>query len=195
MNLGKLLIIQQKVNGDKNLYNSFSKFSYRNVEGVLKELKPLMAETGTVIHFNDGVLISGDWHYISATASLLDAETGEVISQSTAYAREAESRKGMDASQITGSASSYARKYAISALLALSPAPDADEFPPETKAVTGIERMKTILKGKRISFNDFCSVVFKKDAKHLSKAQIDSFLNRPDAAINAYWEIKDEGQN
>lgn len=190
MDLKKLLIIQQKINGDKNLYNSFSKFSYRNVEGVLKELKPLMAETNTVIHFNDGVLISGDWHYISATASLLDAETGEVIAQSTAYAREAESRKGMDASQITGSASSYARKYAISALLALSPAPDADELPPERKAESGIDNLRNILNGKKIPVEDFCMKVFKKGSNHLSKKQIDSFLNRPDAAIHAYRERK-----
>ena len=185
MDFKKLLIIQQKINGDKNLYNSFSKFSYRNVEGVLKELKPLMAETNTVIHFNDGVLISGDWHYISATASLLDAETGEVIAQSTAYAREAESRKGMDASQITGSASSYARKYAISALLALSPAPDADELPPAGKAESGIDNLRNILNGKKIPVEDFCMKVFKKGSNHLSKKQIDSFLTRPDAAIHA----------
>ncbi len=194
MDLKKLLLIQQKINGDKNLYNSFSKFNYRNVEGVLKELKPLMAETKTVIHFNDGVLISGDWHYVSATASLLDAETGVAIAQSTAYAREAESRKGMDASQITGSASSYARKYAISALLALSPAPDADEFPPETaRTPSGLDSMKTILKGKKIPLEDFCMKVFKKGSKHLSKKQIDSFLNRPDAAIEVYRELSNEG--
>lgn len=191
MDLKKLLIIQQKVNGDKNLYNSFSKFRYRNVEGVLKELKPLMAETGTVIHFNDGVLISGDWHYISATASLLDAETGEIIVQSTAYAREAESRKGMDASQITGSASSYARKYAISALLALSPAPDADELPPSGKAESGLASMANILKGKRIPVEDFCMTVFGKGSKNLSHGQINSFLQRPDAAIHAYRERKE----
>ena len=134
MNLNKLLAIQQRVNGDKNFYNSFAKFSYRNVEGIIRELKPLLAETGTVIHFTDGIEASDGWHYISATASLLDAETGEVIASSKGYAREAESRKGMDASQITGSASSYARKYAISGLLALSPAPDADELPPAGKA-------------------------------------------------------------
>lgn len=190
MDLKKLLIIQQKVNGDKNLYNSFSKFNYRNVEGVLKELKPLMAETNTVIHFNDGVLISGDWHYISATASLLDAETGEVIAQSTAYAREAESRKGMDASQITGSASSYARKYAISALLALSPAPDADELPPAGKAESELTSMANILKDKKIPIEDFCMTVFGKGSSHLSHRQIESFLNRPDAASHAYRERK-----
>lgn len=149
-----------------------------------------MAETGTVIHFNDGVLVSGEWHYISATATLLDAETGEVIAQSTAYAREAESRKGMDASQITGSASSYARKYAISALLALSPAPDADELPPAGKAESGLASMANILKGKKIPIEDFCMTVFGKGSKHLSHGQVDSFLNRPDAAIHAYRERK-----
>ena len=192
MDLKKLLLIQQKINGDKNLYNSFSKFNYRNVEGVLKELKPLMAETKTVIHFNDGVIVSGDWHYISATASLLDAETGVAIAQSTAYAREAESRKGMDASQITGSASSYARKYAISALLALSPTPDADEFPPETaRTPSGLDSMKAILRGKKIPLEDFCMTVFGKGSKHISHGQIESFLNRPDAAIHAYRERKE----
>lgn len=190
MNLNKLLAIQQKVNGDKNLYNSFAKFSYRNVEGIIRELKPLLEETGTVIHFTDGIEASDGWHYISATASLLDAETGEVIASSKGYAREAESRKGMDASQITGSASSYARKYAISGLLALSPAPDADELPPAGKAESGLTSMANILKGKKIHLEDFCMTVFGKGSKHLSRGQIDSFLNRPDAAIHAYRERK-----
>lgn len=190
MNLGKLLIIQQKVNGDKNLYNSFAKFSYRNVEGIIRELKPLLAETGTVIHFTDGIEAGDGWHYIYATASLLDAETGEVIASSKGYAREAESRKGMDASQITGSASSYARKYAISGLLALSPAPDADELPPAGKAESELASMANILKGKKIPVEDFCMTVFGKGSKHLSHGQIDSFLNRPDAAIHAYRERK-----
>lgn len=193
MDLKKLMLIQQEVNGEKNLYNSFSKFNYRNVEGILKDLKPLLAKTGTVIHFNDGICASDGWHYISATASLLDAETGEVIAQSTAYAREAESRKGMDSSQITGSASSYARKYAISGLLALSPAPDADELPPAGKAESGLTSMANILKGKKIHLEDFCMKVFKKGSKHLSKKQIDSFLNRPDAAIEVYRELSNEG--
>lgn len=194
MDLKKLLLIQQEVNGEKSLYNSFSKFNYRNVEGILKDLKPLLAKTGTVIHFNDGICASDGWHYISATASLMDAESGEIIAQSTAYAREAESRKGMDSSQITGSASSYARKYAISALLALSPAPDADEFPPETaRTPNGLDSMKAILRGKKIPIEDFCMKVFKKGSKHLSKKQIDSFLNRPDAAIEVYRELSNEG--
>lgn len=190
MNLNKLLAIQQKVNGDKNLYNSFAKFSYRNVEGIIRELKPLLAETGTVIHFTDSIEASDGWHYISASASLLDAETGEVIASSKGYAREAESRKGMDSSQITGSASSYARKYAISGLLALSPAPDADELPPAGKAESGLTSMASILKGKKIPIEDFCMTVFGKGSKHLSHGQIDSFLNRPDAAIHAYRERK-----
>lgn len=190
MDLKKLLLIQQEVNGEKSLYNSFSKFNYRNVEGILKDLKPLLAKTGTVIHFNDGIYASDGWHYISATASLIDAESGEIIAQSTAYAREAESRKGMDSSQITGSASSYARKYAISALLALSPAPDADELPPAGKAESELTSMANILKGKKIPIEDFCMTVFGKGSSHLSHGQIESFLNRPDAAIHAYRERK-----
>lgn len=192
MDLKKLLLIQQEVNGEKSLYNSFSKFNYRNVEGILKDLKPLLAKTGTVIHFNDGIYASDGWHYISATASLIDAESGEIIAQSTAYAREAESRKGMDSSQITGSASSYARKYAISALLALSPAPDADELPPAGKAESELTSMANILKGKKIPIEDFCMTVFGKGSSHLSHGQIESFLNRPDAAIHAYRERKSQ---
>ena len=96
----------------------------------------------------------------------------------------------MDASQITGSASSYARKYAISALLALSPAPDADELPPEGKAESGLASMANILKGKKIAVEDFCMTVFGKGSKHLSHGQINSFLQRPDAAIHAYRERK-----
>lgn len=194
MDLKKLQKIQLEIKGDKNLYNSFSKFNYRNIEGILKDLKPLLKATGTVIHFQDMVEVIGGWHYVCANVALLDVDTGEPIAQSTGYARESESRKGMDSSQITGSASSYARKYAISALLALSPAPDPDEMEPESSEGKNpeVENMKKILNAKQIPVGDFCKAVFKKSLNSLSRKQVESFLNRPDAAIEVYRKIKAE---
>ena len=114
----KLFEIQQKTVSPKDQNNDFGGFKYRNVEGILKNIKPVLQEMKMYCKLSDEAVEVNGSTYIKATAALIDTESGEIIS-STAYAREMESKKGMDASQYTGSASTYARKYALSGLLGL----------------------------------------------------------------------------
>lgn len=120
-----ILDIQQNLNAPKNLYNKFGGYAYRSCESILVALKPLLAKHKAIIYFTEKTVEQNGWHYIEATACLR-AEGKEEVFKTTGYAREDESRKGMDASQITGSASSYARKYALNAMFAIDDVKDSD---------------------------------------------------------------------
>lgn len=123
--LEKLLNVQSKLKAPKSQRNDFGKYNYRNCEDILESVKPLLAETKATIILTDKLLLVGERYYIEATARFIDVETGEEVSN-TAYAREEEAKKGMDGSQITGSASSYARKYALNGLLDIDDTKDSD---------------------------------------------------------------------
>jgi len=119
----KQIAIQQSLKAPKGQYNAFGKYKYRSLEDILEALKPLLKEHGMTIHLEDELELIGDRYYVKATVHLSD-ESRQV--KNTAYAREPLIQKGMNESQITGSASSYARKYAISGLLAIDDNKDAD---------------------------------------------------------------------
>lgn len=132
--LKKLLEIQVELKAPKNQYNSFGNYSYRSCEDILEAVKPLCKKHGCVLTLTDAVKQVGDRYYIEATAILFDVETAEMIS-STASAREPQTKKGSDESQITGAASSYARKYALNGLFDIDDTKDADgEEKPTTPA-------------------------------------------------------------
>lgn len=119
--------IQQKLVAPKGQYNSFGKYSYRSAEDILEALKPILQEHDAVLILQDGIVQIGDRYYVEATATLY--AVGETIG-TTAYAREDDSKKGMDGSQVTGAASSYARKYALNGLFMIddNKDPDTDEY-------------------------------------------------------------------
>jgi len=117
----KLNKIQQELKAPKNQKNSFGKYNYRSCEDILEAVKPLL--DGAILIVSDKIVNIGDRYYVEATASL--SEGNEVI-ETTAYAREAETKKGMDEAQITGATSSYARKYALNGLFAIDDTKDAD---------------------------------------------------------------------
>ncbi|WP_082881347.1 ERF family protein [Lederbergia galactosidilytica] len=119
----KLLAVQRQLKAPKGQYNSFGKYSYRSAEDILEAVKPLNAEQGLLLTLTDEPILIGDWHYIKATATITDGENNHSV---TAYARESETKKGMDSSQITGTASSYARKYALNGLYLIDDTKDAD---------------------------------------------------------------------
>lgn len=119
----KLATIQSRLKAPKNQYNSFGKYKYRSCEDILEALKPLVHEQGCTITIEDSPIMVGEWHYIQATATLSDGYNSKSVK---AYARESETKSGMDASQITGTASSYARKYALNGLFAIDDTKDAD---------------------------------------------------------------------
>ncbi|EGQ7432217.1 ERF family protein, partial [Enterococcus faecalis] len=119
--------------------NSFGKYKYRSAEDILNAVKPLNAEQGLLLTLSDEPLLIGDWHYIKATATITD---GIIKESFTAYARESLTKKGMDDSQITGTASSYARKYALNGLYLIDDTKDADtdEYKKQEKNVKKITK-------------------------------------------------------
>lgn len=120
----ELLEIQAKLKAPKNQYNSFGKYKYRSAEDILEALKPLLVEQGCQLTISDEVLMIGDRYYVKATAIISNKDGVE--HKSVAYAREDESKKGMDGSQITGTASSYARKYALNGMFLIDDNKDSD---------------------------------------------------------------------
>ena len=109
----------------KGQYNSFGKYSYRSCEDILEAVKPLLDKYKVAIVIKDDIVLVGDRFYVKATATLIDSETGESV-EASAFARESADKKGMDASQVTGATSSYARKYALNGLFAIDDNKDAD---------------------------------------------------------------------
>lgn len=121
--------IQHRLKAPKNQTNKFGGYNYRSAEDILEAVKPLAHEVGATVNCSDEVLMVGDRFYVVATAILTTYDGEQVAVQG--WAREQDERKGMDASQVTGSASSYARKYALSGLFAIDDEKDADAQEPE----------------------------------------------------------------
>jgi len=121
----KLMAIQAELKAPKNQYNSFGKYNYRSCEDILEAVKPLAKAQECAVLISDEAVEVNGWHYIKAVVELIDVTQSESV-KAAAYARESESKKGMDASQVTGTASSYARKYALYGLFALDDTKDAD---------------------------------------------------------------------
>lgn len=121
----KLLTIQHELKAPKNAYNSFGKYNYRSCEDILEALKPVLLKAKATLQISDTIELIGDRYYVKATATLMDTESDERI-ENVAYARESDDKRGMDASQVTGATSSYARKYALNGLFLIDDTKDAD---------------------------------------------------------------------
>lgn len=121
----KLAKIQAELKAPKNQYNSFGGYNYRSCEDILESVKPLAHKYNAVVMVSDELCVKGDRCYVAAHAMLIDTE-GEGQITSTAFAREPDTKKGMDSSQITGASSSYARKYALNGLFAIDDTKDKD---------------------------------------------------------------------
>lgn len=136
----ELQIIQAKLKAPKGQYNSFGGFKYRSLEDIYEAVKPLLAETQTTLVVGDEIELIGDRYYVCATATLTN-QKGEQV-RNVAYARETLEKAKMDDAQLTGSASTYARKYALNGLFCIDDTKDADtdEY---TKATTKSQQPKT----------------------------------------------------
>lgn len=121
----KLLEVQRDLKVTKSQFNSFGGYNYRSKEDILEAAKPLCHERGLLLLCEDAVVQVGDWVYVKSVAAVADVETGNRI-QMAGWAREPECKKGMDSSQITGTAASYAGKRALGNLFALDDTADAD---------------------------------------------------------------------
>ncbi len=143
--LEKLKIIQQELKSPKNQCNEFGKYKYRSLEDILESVKPLLEKTKTVLTISDEMVEVCGRVYVKAVAVLYDTESADKLI-ATANAREAESQKGMQDSQLTGSTSSYARKYCLNGLFCIDDTKDADtqapEIPNKSKTSPFLEKMK-----------------------------------------------------
>lgn len=119
----KLVAIQNDLKAPKDKENKFGGFRYRSCEGILEAVKPLLAREGLVLSISDEIVEVTGRVYVKATATITDGTNSQQV---TAYAREADTKKGMDPSQVTGASSSYARKYALNGLFCIDDAKDAD---------------------------------------------------------------------
>lgn len=120
-----LQAVQRDLKAPKGQYNSFGKYKYRSCEDIVEAVKPLLNEQGLILTMSDEVVGVADRVYIKAVCKVIDVATGDCI-ETSALARESLTKKGMDDSQITGTASSYARKYALNGLFAIDDTKDTD---------------------------------------------------------------------
>jgi hypothetical protein len=139
----RIIAIQSELKAPKNQFNKFGKFAYRSCEDILEALKPLLKKHGLRQVIDDSIELIGDRYYVKATVFVI-GENAEI--NTSAYAREPENKKGMDESQVTGTASSYARKYALNGMWLIDDTKDADTD--EHKAVTTQKEEKPILTPK-----------------------------------------------
>ncbi len=194
MNIYKKLInIQTELKAPKNQYNNFGKYNYRNCEDILEALKPLLNNNKATLMISDKIVNMADRFYVEATVKFIDIETGEAV-ETTALAREEQIKKGMDGSQITGSASSYARKYALNGMFCIDDTKDADSrnnkesqkessFDKEKlKVAKKIQEVFAIAKQQGITeenINSFILKVFgKKTIMGLNEKELDTLIKR-----------------
>lgn len=132
LELNPLCILQSRINCPKKQYNSFGEYYYRSLEDIFEALKPHLKDLGLSLQLTDEIVLVGERYYVCATATLYDFNM-MALATSKGWAREELEKKKADASQLTGVASSYARKYALSALLCLDDVKDADSESGEAK--------------------------------------------------------------
>ena len=140
----KLVKIQAELKAPKNQVNSFGKYKYRSAEDIIEAVKPILFKYQTALLISDEIVQVADRVYVKATAMLIDETNEELPVKVYGWAREEEVKKGMDAAQITGSASSYARKYALNGLFAIDDTRDADSTNEHKDEVGEEKRMKLI---------------------------------------------------
>lgn len=142
----KLLELQNKIHVPKQQYNSFGNYSFRSAEDILEKVKPVLNKLNLILTLTDDIIVkevaAQNRVYVKATAQLVDVEDNETMTVS-AYAREEEIKKGMDVSQITGAASSYARKYALNGLFLLDDNKDSDSTNKHNKEPVNTNRSRS----------------------------------------------------
>lgn len=156
--------IQYKLKAPKGQYNSFGKYNYRSCEDILEGVKPLLKEHNLALLIDDEIVQIGERCYVKATAKITD---GREIVSATAYAREPDTKKGMDESQITGATSSYARKYALNALLCIDDTKDADTMDNSKKPVQ--QTQETVYNWQTLKARATQGGISEDDLKHYLK--------------------------
>lgn len=194
--ISKLLKMQKKLVVPKGQYNSFGKYNYRSAEDIMVALKVVQEAENTVVVIDTDIETANGWNYINATATLYDADDGEVIAVTHGKAREPEAKKGMDESQITGTAASYAIKRALSGMFLIDDEKDADTLnnsddytkKDDTKTVM-LKKLEYELSQNDIDINDFAKILFKKKKDSLTEKQIEATLSNFSIAVDKYRKL------
>ena len=177
----KLMNVQNELKVPKNNKNTFGNYKFRNAEDILEALKPLLKKYNATVIITDDVVTTGNRYYIKATVKFIDTETGETI-ETSALAREEENKKGMDSSQITGSTSSYARKYALNGLFAIDDTKDSDTTNKHLKdeptlSDAQIKRLYTISNKAGYSADKVKNMIkqkYNKEIKQMNRSEYDN---------------------
>lgn len=194
--ISKLLKMQKKLVVPRGQYNSFGKYKYRSAEDIMVALKVVQEAENTVVVIDTDIETANGWNYINATATLYDADDGEVIAVTHGKAREPEAKKGMDESQITGTAASYAIKRALSGMFLIDDEKDADTLnnsddytkKDNTKTVM-LKKLEYELSQNDIDINDFAKILFKKKKDVLTEKQIEATLSNFSIAVDKYRKL------
>lgn len=181
--ISKLIKIQSELKAPKNQENKFGGFKYRSCEDILEALKPLLSKYELLLTLNDEIIMIGNRYYVQATAKVTDS-SGEYI-QARAFARESEEKAKMDSSQVTGSASSYARKYALNGLFCIDDTKDQDFYDNSSNRVNAPLKLKKkqvdeIIKGcleYEVDINLILNTFRVNNISDLTLAQYNSIMN------------------
>lgn len=141
----RLLKIAAELKAPKNRTNSFGGYKYRSLEDILEAVKPKLKEAGLMLTLSDDVVNIGQYNYIKATAKVFDTTDGRLITETTAFARESATKKGMDDAQISGTSSSYCRKNALNGLFLIDDTkdPETDEYQRENTSRSQVPDTET----------------------------------------------------
>lgn len=183
----KLIKVQAELKAPKSKFNSFGKYKYRSLEDILEGVKPLLEKNKASLVIADSMEQIGDRYYLKATATFIDTENGESVSNS-ALARESADKKGMDDSQITGTASSYARKYALNGLLLIDDTKDADTDEAHVEKEARAEKAKDDEKNEAL-VKDIGDMKIAPVKVNVLKGDIDSGLMNEEKML-AYFKVE-----
>jgi hypothetical protein len=183
----KLIKVQAELKAPKSKFNSFGKYKYRSLEDILEGVKPLLEKNKASLVIADSIEQVGDRYYLKATATFIDTENGESVSNS-ALARESAEKKGMDDSQITGTASSYARKYALNGLLLIDDTKDADTDEAHVEKEARAEKAKDDEKNEAL-VTDIGDMKIAPVKVNVLKGDIDSGLMNEEKML-AYFKVE-----
>lgn len=175
----KLVQVQNELKAPKNQWNGFGKYNYRNQEDILEAVKPLLLKHGLTMSISDEIVCIGERYYIKATVTVY---CGEEVRTVSGFAREEENKKGMDASQLTGATSSYARKYALNGMFLIDDTKDSDATNTHGKESSAPAKLPAITKDrfdkalKAIASGDY-TIEQLKSTFSLTKDQEDKLSN------------------
>ena len=190
----KLTEVQNELKAPKSKYNSFGKYNYRSCEDILEAVKPILKSKRLAMTVKDDVFNIGDRFYIMATVTVFDCESEEKVT-TTAYAREDADKKGMDGSQITGSSSSYARKYALNGMFAIDDTKDADSWNTHDKDRTvekkeaerateeQIAKLRALYKGKEDKLTELLDKYDITNPVQFKRMEIQSVIDKLEAKL------------